>query len=327
MHDFQYREDELWCEEVPLTRIAKEVGTPVYVYSHHTLQRHFEVFDGAFKSVPHLTCFAVKANSNLAILHLFAQVGGGMDIVSGGELYRVLKAGVAPGKIVYSGVGKKEEEIEFALQVGILMFNIESLQELDRINEVAGRLNKKAGIAFRVNPDVDPETHPYISTGLKKNKFGIEIEKALELYDYARRLTNLDIKGISCHIGSQVTKLSPFVDALERLKVLEEKLRKSGINIRYLDLGGGLGIQYREETPPHPGEYARAVIEAVKEMEVTLILEPGRVIVGNAGVDGSNLDFRAWPCNCGQRGCTFNPRSLYKKGGAEEFHHHRCSDE
>ncbi|HOJ51337.1 MAG TPA: diaminopimelate decarboxylase [Syntrophales bacterium] len=284
MHDFHYRDHELWCEEVPLRRIAEEVGTPVYVYSRHTLLRHFEVFDQSFQAVPHLTCFAVKANSNLAILNLFAKAGGGVDIVSGGELFRALKAGVDPQKIVYSGVGKRDEEIEFALRTGILMFNIESTQELKRINDLAGRMQKKAGIAFRVNPDVDPETHPYISTGLRENKFGIEIEGALQLYREARGLTHLEIKGISCHIGSQVTKLSPFVDALERLKILERRLREEGIEIRYLDLGGGLGIQYQDETPPHPSEYAQAVTEAVREMEVTLIFEPGRVIVGNAGV-------------------------------------------
>ncbi|MCX7982112.1 MAG: diaminopimelate decarboxylase [Syntrophales bacterium] len=284
MHDFLYRDGELWCEGVPLKKIAQEVGTPTYVYSHHTLLRHFQVFDGSFRDVPHLTCFAVKANSNLAILNLFARAGGGVDIVSGGELFRALKAGIEPEKIVYSGVGKTDAEIEYALEVGILMFNIESTQELNRINDIAGRLKKKARIAFRVNPDVDPETHPYISTGLKENKFGVEVEQSLNLYRQARDLANIEIKGISCHIGSQVTKLSPFVDALERLKLLEKRLRAEGICVNYLDLGGGLGIQYRDETPPHPNEYAQALIDAVREMEVTLIFEPGRVIVGNAGI-------------------------------------------
>ncbi|NPU84034.1 MAG: diaminopimelate decarboxylase [Syntrophaceae bacterium] len=284
MNDFHYRNNELWCEEVPLRTVARKAGTPSYVYSRHTLERHFSVFDKAFEKIDHLVCFAVKSNSNTAILRIFARQGGGVDIVSGGELYRALQAGVDPGKVVYSGVGKRVDEIEFALEAGILLFNIESLQELEVIDACAGRFGKKAPIALRVNPDVDPQTHPYISTGLKENKFGIDVKKSVEAYRQARNLSNVEILGVSCHIGSQLTKISPFVDALKRLKRLIGLLRKEGIRIRYLDLGGGLGITYREEEPPHPSEYARAIIKAAKDLDVTFIFEPGRVIVGNAGI-------------------------------------------
>lgn len=284
MNDFHYRNNELWCEDVPLKAIARKAGTPTYVYSRRTLERHFTVFDRSFEKIDHLVCFSAKSNSNTAILRLFAREGGGVDIVSGGELYRALQAGVDPRKIVYSGVGKRVDEIEFALETGILLFNIESLQELEVIDACAGRLGKKAPIALRVNPDVDPQTHPYISTGLKENKFGINVKKSVEAYRQARNLPNVEIMGVSCHIGSQVTKISPFVDALKRLKRLVNLLRKEGIRIRYLDLGGGLGITYREEEPPHPSEYARAVMKAAKDLDVTFIFEPGRVIVGNAGI-------------------------------------------
>lgn len=284
MHDFHFVNGELYCEEVPLSAIAGEVGTPFYLYSHATLTRHFRVFDGSFKEIPHITSFAVKSNSNLAVLSLFAREGGGADIVSGGELYRALKAGVQPEKIVYSGVGKRIDEIEYALASGILMFNVESYQELDLINDCAGAMGKKAGIALRVNPDVDPETHPYISTGLKENKFGIDVAGSLEAYRRAKKLENLHIIGVSCHIGSQLTKLSPFIDALDRLKNLIRLLDAEGIHIRYLDLGGGLGIIYDAETPPHPSQYARAIIDAARDLDVTFIFEPGRVIVGNAGI-------------------------------------------
>lgn len=284
MHDFNYVNDEMWCEGIPVSRIAEEVGTPVYIYSQHTLLNHFRVFDGAFSGITHLTCFAVKANSNLAVLNAIAREGGGADIVSGGELYRALKAGVAPQKIVYSGVGKRDDEIVFAVDTDILMFNIESLQELERINILAGTRQKKAGIALRVNPDVDPDTHPYISTGLKENKFGIDIVEAVKLYRHAKTLEHIELKGISCHIGSQLTKLSPFVDALKHLKILESELRSEGIQIRYLDLGGGLGIQYDEETPPHPSEYAAAITSLARTLDVTFVFEPGRIIMGNAGI-------------------------------------------
>ena len=284
MNYFNYQDDKLFCEEVSVPKIAQEVGTPFYLYSHRTLLHHFRVFDTAFAEVPHIVCFAVKANSNTAILRIFVSEGGGMDLVSGGELYRALKAGADPGKIVYSGVGKREDEIDFALKTGILMFNVESDQELETINARAEILGIRAGIGLRVNPDVDPETHPHISTGLKENKFGINVEASLMAYRRAATLKNLDIKGVSCHIGSQVTKLSPFIDALGQLKELVLRLRGEGIAIRYLDLGGGLGITYDRETPPHPSEYARALIDASRNMACTFIFEPGRVIAGNAGI-------------------------------------------
>jgi len=284
MHDFHYEGKDLWCEELPIRDIVAQVGTPLYIYSHRTLKNHFRVFDDAFSRIPHITCFAVKSNSNIAILRIFIREGGGVDIVSGGELYRAMKAGVDPRKVVYSGVGKKIEEIEYALASNILMFNVESLQELEVINQCAARMKRKAGVALRVNPDVDPETHPYISTGLKENKFGVNVEKSLETYLQARKLKYLDIKGISCHIGSQLTKISPFIDALDRLKNLLVHLREAGLDIRYLDLGGGLGITYNAETPPHPSEYADAIIKASRDISCTFIFEPGRVIVGNAGI-------------------------------------------
>ena len=284
MNYFHYQDQALFCEEVPVAEIAREAGTPFYLYSHRTLLHHFRVFDAAFAEIPHIVCFAAKANSNTAILRLFVREGGGVDLVSGGELYRALKAGIDPGKVVYSGVGKRDDEIDFALKTGILMFNVESAQELEKINDRAAMLGVRAGIALRVNPDVDPETHPHISTGLKENKFGVDVEASLVAYRRASSLTHLDIKGVSCHIGSQVTKISPFIDALGRLKDLIRRLREEGIAIRYLDLGGGLGIAYDQETPPHPSEYARAIIDASKDLDCTFIFEPGRVIVGNAGI-------------------------------------------
>lgn len=284
MHDFHYRDHVLYCEDVAIDSLAREVGTPFYLYSERTLTRHYRVFDEAFAPIPHLVCYALKANSNLAILKMFINYGAGLDIVSGGELYRGLKAGVDPGKVVFSGVGKQVDEIEAAIGAGILMFNVESAQELEVINHCAGRLGVKAGVALRVNPDVDAQTHPYITTGLKEHKFGLDLEDGVNEYRRAGRMPWLDIKGVSCHIGSQITKLSPFVDALERLKLLVIRLREEGFDIRYLDLGGGLGIRYNEELPPHPQEYAEALIKIVKDLECTLILEPGRVIVGNAGI-------------------------------------------
>ena len=284
MHDFTYKGKSLYCEDVPIERIAAEAGTPVYIYSRKTLERHFSVFDGAFSAVPHLTCYSVKANSNIALLRLFARLGAGVDVVSGGEIFRALKAGVPADKIVYSGVGKTVEEIRYGLQSGILQFNVESAQELELINAVAGSLGTKARIALRINPDVDPKTHPYISTGLKKNKFGVKIETALDEYKKAAAMPNIEITGIACHIGSQITEVSPFVDALKRIKVFVHALAAEGIAIAYLDLGGGLGITYNDETPPAPSEYARAVISEMQGLNCTLILEPGRVIVGNAGV-------------------------------------------
>jgi diaminopimelate decarboxylase len=284
MHHFNYREGKLYCEEVPIETIALEVGTPFYCYSHATLSRHFRAFDEAFADVDHLTCFSVKSCSNIAILRLFASLGGGMDIVSGGELHRALKAGTAPEKIVFSGVGKTEEEIVYGLQSGILMFNLESSQEMVAVNECASRLGLRAPIAIRVNPDVDPKTHPYISTGLKQNKFGVGLEIAESMYEHAREMSNLEIVGVGCHIGSQLTEVSPFLDTIKRLRFLMERLRQRDIRFQYLDLGGGLGITYSEEDPPHPSEYARMLLEEVDSLDCSLIFEPGRVIVGNAGI-------------------------------------------
>ena len=284
MHHFHYQGDELYCENVPLREIASKAGTPSYVYSSATLKQHFTVFDGAFQGIPHLTCYSVKANANLAILGLFAGLGGGADIVSGGELFKARQAGIPADRIVYSGVGKTEAEIDYALRENILMFNIESLQELEAINRRAAVVGSKARIALRVNPDVDPKTHPYISTGLKKNKFGVDIEQASIAYQRASELEHIEILGVDCHIGSQLTEITPFVEALNRLKLLVVRLGQMGIGIRYLDLGGGLGISYHEEEPPHPREYAQAVVEELRDLPCTLILEPGRVIVGNAGL-------------------------------------------
>ena len=289
MNHFEYRNGEMFAEDVPVKRIAKEVGTPAYVYSLATLKRHFRVFDQAFAKIPHIVCFSVKANSNIALLRAFAKEGGGFDIVSGGELFRALKAGADPKKVVFSGVGKKKEEIEYALRSGILMFNVESEHELLALNEIARAIGLRAPISLRINPDVDPQTHPYISTGMKKAKFGVDIKRSVEAYKRAVSLPNLEVVGVDCHIGSQLTSVSPFVDALARVReyldrVLVGSLQKEGARIRYLDLGGGLGINYKDETPPHPEEYAKAIIQGLEGLDVTLILEPGRVIVGNAGI-------------------------------------------
>ncbi|HLA27453.1 MAG TPA: diaminopimelate decarboxylase [Syntrophales bacterium] len=284
MNFFHYVDDEFWCEDVPIAKIASEVGTPFYLYSYKTLNQHFRVFTESFADLPHIICFAVKANSNIAVLRAFSLLGSGMDIVSGGELYRALKAGVDPRKIVYSGVGKKIDEIEYALTSNILLFNVESIQELEVINGCAGKMGKKAGIALRVNPDVNADTHPHITTGLKENKFGVDVEAALSQYRLAKTFNHIEMIGVSCHIGSQVIKISPFLDAFENLKKFISRLHKEGIYIKYLDLGGGLGIQYNKEEPPHPSEYASALISAKDELKCTFIFEPGRVIVGNAGI-------------------------------------------
>ena len=284
MHHFRERRGELACEGVPLRRIAEAVGTPVYIYSHATLSHHYQVFDGAFEGIPHVVCYSMKANSNGSVIRTFTGLGSGVDIVSGGELARALAAGAAPGKIVFSGVGKQVPEIEEALRQGILMFNVESREELERIDAVAKRLRKRAPIALRVNPDVDPKTHPYISTGLKQNKFGIPIGQALKDYEWAARRKHLEVVGVDCHIGSQLTEIAPFVDAAARIRVLVERLRRRGLPIRLVDIGGGLGIPYNEELPPHPKQYAGAIRRAFSGLDVTLVLEPGRVLVGNAGV-------------------------------------------
>ncbi|MFV0347104.1 MAG: diaminopimelate decarboxylase [Halodesulfovibrio sp.] len=284
MHYFEYRNGELHAENVPVRKLAQEYGTPLYVYSSATFTHHFKAFDSAFEGIQHLTCYSVKACSNINILKLLGSLGAGMDIVSGGELHRALKAGIPAERIVYSGVGKKHSEIREALEAGILMFNVESKQELERIATVARELNKVARISLRVNPDVDPKTHPYISTGLKKNKFGLDIEQSLATYRRASELEGVEPIGIDCHIGSQLTSIEPFLEALDRVMKFYETLKAEGINIRYLDLGGGLGIPYNTEEPPHPVEYGRAVTERLKGTGLTLILEPGRVIAGNSGI-------------------------------------------
>jgi len=284
MHDFAYKNGELHCEGVPLRSIAQRVGSPFYAYSFSTLTRHYQAFEQAFASVPHLICYALKANSNGAVLRLLSREGAGADIVSGGELYRAVRAGILPKKIVYAGVGKRRDEIEYALKVGVLMFNVESGEELLAINAAAGDMRTTAPIALRVNPDIDPKTHAYISTGLKENKFGIPIEQALEFYKTARSLPNIEIVGIHHHIGSQITEVQPFLDALKRVIGFVQELRTAGIQIKYIDIGGGLGITYCDETPPHPRELAAAIQPLLADSGLTIVLEPGRSIVGNAGV-------------------------------------------
>ena len=284
MHDFQYKNGELHCEGVPLRTIAQRVGTPFYCYSSTTLVNHFQAFDRAFKGVPHLVCFAVKSNPSAAVLRTLGREGAGADIVSGGELYRALRAGIDPKKIVYAGVGKRRDEIEYALKMDILMFNVESVEELQAIDRAAGEMRTRARIALRVNPDIDPKTHPYISTGLKENKFGIDIDRALEHYQSARSLPHIDIVGVHQHIGSQITEIQPFVDALTRVAAFVGDLRQAGIDIRYLNIGGGLGITYKDETPPLPADVAQAVRPILANCGCTIVMEPGRAIVGNAGV-------------------------------------------
>lgn len=284
MHHFMYKTDDLYCEDVPVALIADQIGTPFYLYSYSTIKRHFSVFDDAFRDLDHLTCFSVKSNSSLAILRLLALEGGGADIVSGGELYRALRAGIPPEKIVYSGVGKTPEEMEGALESDILMFNVESEQELRVLDAKARDAGRKARVALRVNPDVKPETHPYVVTGLSENKFGIPISTCLDTYALAKQLKNLEVQGISCHIGSQLTEVDPFMEALKKLRGVLRELKKMGLFIKFLNIGGGLGITYSDETPPHPSEYALALKNTLGQESVTLILEPGRVIIGNAGI-------------------------------------------
>ncbi len=284
MNLFKYRAGELFAEEVPVRKLADKYGTPLYVYSYNTLLRHFHAYDSAFDGYPHVICFAVKANPNTAILRLFAKNGGGADIVSGGELFVALKAGISPKKIVYAGVGKTGDEIAFALKSKILMFNVESEDELREIDRVAGKMKTRAPIALRINPDIDPGTHPYITTGMKKYKFGIPIEDALEYYRLASRLKNIEVVGLHKHIGSQITKISPFVDALKRVLILTDQLAEQGVTIRCLDIGGGLGISYRDEEPPVPKDLAKNLMPLLEGRKLTLIMEPGRSIVGNAGI-------------------------------------------
>jgi diaminopimelate decarboxylase len=284
MHHFTYKKNRLYCEKVSVAAIADEVGTPLYLYSYATISRHFSVFDNAFKDLAHLTCFSVKSNSNLAILKLLALQGGGADIVSAGELFRALRAGIPPEKIVFSGVGKTPQDIEQALQSDILMFNVESEQELQTLDRIARDTGKRAPIAIRINPDIAPKTHPYVITGFGETKFGIPIDDSLAAYELAQQLDNIDVKGISCHIGSQLTDIEPFLDALRKLRALMKGLEKKDIPISYLNIGGGLGITYDDESPPHPSEYAAALKKTMGANSVTLILEPGRVIIGNAGI-------------------------------------------
>lgn len=284
MHYFEYKGNELFAEDVPVRKIAEKFGTPLYIYSYQTLRRHFNAYNEAYRDFPHIVCYALKANSNGALLRMFAKAGGGADIVSGGELYRALRAGIPARRIVYSGVGKTEDEISFALRSGILMFNVESADEIREIDRVAGKMKVKAPIALRINPDINPQTHPYISTGMKEHKFGIPVDQALEHYRLAARLGNIRVVGLQKHIGSQITKTTPFVDSLKRILVLLDELEKRKFSIQYLDIGGGLGIPYLDENPPLPSDLARKLLPLIRRRKITLIMEPGRSIVGNAGI-------------------------------------------
>jgi diaminopimelate decarboxylase len=284
MDHFSYQGDTLHAEDVSLATIAHRFGTPCYVYSRATLERHWHAFDDAFKRHPRLVCFAVKANSNLAVLNVLARLGSGFDIVSVGELERALAAGGEPGKVIFSGVGKREDEIRRALAAGIRCFNVESEAELLRIDRIAGDMGCTAPVSLRVNPDVDARTHPYIATGLKENKFGIDIHTAEDVYQRAAELPNLRVTGIDCHIGSQLTQLAPFIDAFTRVLELADRLERFGIPISHLDLGGGLGIRYTDESPPEPSEYAEVLDRHLEGRHYEIILEPGRAIAGNAGI-------------------------------------------
>ena len=285
MDFFQYKNDRLYAENLPVQQLAEQFGTPLYVYSRATLERHWRAFDSALGKHPHLICFAVKSCSNIGVLSVMAKLGSGFDIVSQGELERVLVAGGDPSKVVFSGVAKSREEIMRGLEVGIRCFNVESLSELKHINLIAGEMGKIAPISLRVNPDVDAHTHPYISTGLKENKFGISADEARAAYQFAATLPNVKITGMDCHIGSQLTELQPFLDATDRLVLLMEQLKQDGIKLQHLDLGGGLGVTYHAETAPHPSDYAKALLEKLKNyQELEIILEPGRAISANAGI-------------------------------------------
>lgn len=291
MDSFEYRNGRLHCEEVQVGRIAEELGTPVYIYSRDALERSYQDYAQALEGRNALVCYAVKANSNIGVLNVLARSGAGFDIVSIGELERALKAGGEPSKIVFSGVGKKSEEIERALEVGIHCFNVESEPELDRINAVAAEMGKVAPISLRVNPDVDAGTHPYISTGLKENKFGVDIDEAVRIYKKANAMENLNVIGMDCHIGSQLTEIDPFLDALDRLLVQVDCLAEEGIQIKHLDLGGGLGVCYTDEQPPQPQEYIAAILERLGDRELGLIFEPGRSIAANAGILVTEVEF------------------------------------
>ena len=292
MDFFQYKNNQLMAENLPVKQLAEQFGTPLYIYSKATLERHWHAFDNAFGEHPHLVCFAVKSNPNIAILNVMAKLGSGFDIVSQGELERVLAAGGDAAKVVFSGVAKSHQEIARALEVNIRCFNVESEAELLRINQIAGEMGKIAPISLRVNPDVDAHTHPYISTGLKENKFGVSVEQAREVYKVAATLPNIKIVGMDCHIGSQLTELQPFLDAVDRLIVLMEQLKQDGIRLKHLDLGGGLGVTYTDETPPHPTEYAKALWEKLSAFsELEIIVEPGRAITANAGILVTKVEY------------------------------------
>ena len=292
MDFFQYKNNQLMAENLPVKQLAEQFGTPLYVYSRATLERHWHAFNNAFNEHPHLVCFAVKSNPNIAILNVMAKLGSGFDIVSQGELERVLAAGGDAGKVVFSGVAKSRQEIARALEVNIRCFNVESEAELLRINQVASEMGKIAPISLRVNPDVDAHTHPYISTGLKENKFGVSVEQAREVYKVAATLSNIEIVGMDCHIGSQLTELQPFLDAVDRLIVLMEQLKQDGIHLKHLDLGGGLGVTYTDETPPHPTDYAKALWEKLSAFsELEIIVEPGRAITANAGILVTKVEY------------------------------------
>lgn len=293
MDYFNYQDDgQLWAENVALSQLAEQFGTPLYVYSRATLERHWHAFDESVGEHPHLVCYAVKANSNLGVLNTLARLGSGFDIVSGGELERVVAAGGDPSKVVFSGVGKTEAEMKRALELKIKCFNVESEPELERLNKVAGELGVKAPISLRINPDVDAQTHPYISTGLRDNKFGIAFDRAPDVYRLAQSLENLSIHGIDCHIGSQLTAIAPFIDATDRLLALIDDLKHQGINIKHLDVGGGLGVVYRDELPPQPSDYAKALLARLENhQDLELIFEPGRAIAANAGVLLTRVEF------------------------------------
>lgn len=284
MDYFQPCEGSLHAEGVPLEALAKTYGTPLYVYSRATIERHYRVFDEAFSNHPHLICYAVKANSNLGVLNVLARLGSGFDIVSGGELQRVIQAGGDPARVVFSGVGKREDEMRFALEAGIRCFNVEVSHELDLLNRIAGEMGAKAPVSLRVNPDVNAGTHPYISTGLRENKFGIPMDQAFEEFLRAQKMPHLQIVGIDCHIGSQLTQMAPFLDAFDHLLHMVDRLERVGIMIEHVDIGGGLGIRYHEETPPEPCEYVNAVLSRLGGRNLSVYMEPGRAVVGNAGV-------------------------------------------
>lgn len=284
MNYFDYKNGALYCEEVPVENIVRATGSPVYIYSYRTIERHYKVFDNAFKGVPHIICYSCKANSNIAILRAIGRLGGGVDIVSGGELYRSSAAYIPNDKIVFSGVGKTEEEIVAAIRSNILMINVESEEELSTIARIASKMKKHVPLSIRVNPEIDPKTHPYITTGLKKNKFGVMREDAMKLYDRIKAHKYLTPVGISSHIGSQILELGPFKEAVCSLREMVKQLKEKGITLKFIDIGGGLGITYKDELPPHPDDYARIIEEELKGTELTLILEPGRVIVGNSGI-------------------------------------------